>query len=135
MVASGSAVSLGGDSDVCVNVNGGGRSVDVQACDVPVSLGESGRIRVDVIDASGRAGGRVSVAGPITTERQVNDDVLRCKVALNVSTVVVDKVGVRFAPSGRIDASAILATIDDVIGHISSIVRPEPDVDERCRAL
>jgi len=96
--------------------------VDADAGDVPVCVCEVSRVVVDVVNAALRAAAGVGVAGPITTEGQVDDDVVRTKLAAD-RAVVIDKVRVRLAPMSRVD---LTSTTADISRNRRIIPRPEP---------
>lgn len=65
------------------------------------------------------------VTGPVTAERQVDDNVLWTKFACNIAAGV-NKRGKWFAPSASVDrACAVL----DLSGNRSRVAWPEPDFD------
>jgi len=103
--------------------------VYADAGDVPIRVCEVSGVVVDVVDAALRAAAGVIVTGPIATEGQVDDNVVRTELATD-RAVIVDKVCVWLAPMSRINLTSTTANIS-WYGWI--IPRPEPQIDEIVR--
>jgi len=91
-----------------------------------------------VLNASLGASARVRVSSPVTTECQIDDDVLRLE--LGHITLAIPEVRVRRAPSSRIDLARnlLLASesgVSDFVGDRGIVSRPEPYADESACSL
>ena len=62
--------------------------IDAKGGDLPVSVYESARVVVDVVDTSRGTRARVRVTSPVTAEGQVDDDVVHAKVLIHVALSV-----------------------------------------------
>ena len=98
--------------------------VDLQARDIPVSIGEGRGIVLDKSIAScGLAGtrtGRPYIASPVATESRVEDNLLIVEIAVNVTAAL--KHGNWFAPARRIGV-----TRADVRGNGRAGEEPDRD--------
>lgn len=99
--------------------------VNPKTSDIPVRVLEISRILVDVINTSLGARRRIDVAGPVSAERKVDNQVLVSEVGLEVA-IIVNKVRVWGSPVGGVDgASSVL----NLVGNSIVVPRPEPKVD------
>lgn len=101
--------------------------VDAESGDIPVGILERSRVVVNIVYTSPASGSRIhiSVTSPITAERQVDDNILRTKLARNVAARV-NKRGKRSSPSACIDARGAVLNLER---DSRRVARPEPDFD------
>ncbi|KAL5640861.1 hypothetical protein ACGC1H_001375 [Rhizoctonia solani] len=101
--------------------------VDAESCNIP--FGASDRQgQIGLADAGAGASRRpvhIRVTSPVSAESQVDDDVLRAKVAVDVAAVVY-KCRKRCSPGGGVDGAS---AVPNLLRDSCRVAGPEPDFD------
>jgi len=106
--------------------------VHLNPVEVEVRVYKRGGVLVDIVNANSWAS-RIWIdrAGPVSAERQVDDDVRRTEFTVDVA-LGVRVVRGRGAPSIRFDRAG---AVQHVRRDVTGTVRPEPDLYERRSTL
>jgi len=107
--------------------------INAQRRDIPIRIRKRRRVVVHVVDTCTRApAASVDVSGPITTESQVNNDIVPCELGCEVTRRARWEIRNRPSPVTRINTRRAIL---DLARHIPILPPPKEHLDIRTGPL